>query len=449
MNKARDSVLLAQTSHQDALSQWTGEVPEHWHSRRLKNWVRINETVLPENTDPDLEFRYMEIGAVNSGALLETPQKTKFSTAPSRARREVKAGDTLISTVRTYLKAIWHAKDPGTDLVCSTGFAVLTPRQGTNPKFVSYLVQSEPFTDMVTAESVGTAYPAISENKLASFEIHVPPPDEQTAIVRYLDDADQRIRAYVSAKERLITLLEEERQAVIHQAVTRGLDPNVRLKPSGVEWLGDVPEHWEIQQLKQITRIIRGRFAHRPRNDASLYDGPYPFIQTGDVTRSGKWITTYEQTLNDRGFAVSKMFPKGTLVMTIAANIGDVAILDLDACFPDSVVAFIPNRNVDRDYLYHLFQSMKTEFLRMAPVNTQGNLNIDRIGTTVIALPPVAEQTAIAARLNQVAYETDAATGRARRQIELMEEYRTRLIADVVTGKLDVRNSVPVMPEEG
>ena len=143
--------------------------------------------------------------------------------------RQVRAGDTLISTVRTYLKAVWYAEDPGTDLVCSTGFAVLTPKDGTNPKFVSYVAQSEPFTDRVTAESVGTAYPAISENKLASFEVYIPPANEQDAIVRYLDEADRRIREYVSAKERLIALLEEEKQAVIHKAVTRGLDPNVRL----------------------------------------------------------------------------------------------------------------------------------------------------------------------------------------------------------------------------
>ena len=278
---------------------------------------------------------------------------------------------------------------------------------------------------------------------LQNFPVPLPPRDEQAAIVRYLDDADQRIRAYVSAKERLIVLLEEERQAVIHQAVTRGLDPNVKLKPSGVEWLGDVPEHWEIQQLKQKSRIFRGRFSHRPRNDASLYDGPYPFIQTGDIARAGKWITTYEQTLNDRGLAVSQMFPKGTLVMTIAANIGDAAILDLDACFPDSVVGFTPIHNVDRDYLYNLFQSMKTEFLRVAPVNTQGNLNVDRIGATIVAFPPLAEQTAIAAHLNQLAYGSDTAIDRARRQIELMEEYRTRLIADVVTGKIDVREAKP------
>ena len=269
----------------------------------------------------------------------------------------------------------------------------------------------------VRERSTGTSQ--IRNESRADTCCSAPPLDEQAAIVRYLDDVDRGIRDYVSAKERLIVLLVEERQAVIHQAVTRGLDPNVRLKPSGVEWLGDVPEHWEIQQLKQKSRIFRGRFSHRPRNDPSLYDGPYPFIQTGDIARAGKWITTYEQTLNDRGLAVSQMFPRGTLVMTIAANIGDsAAILDLDACFPDSVVGFTPSHNVDRDYLYNLFQSMKTEFLRMAPVNTQGNLNVDRIGATIVAFPPLAEKlplrTPQSARYEQTPYRARRRTLRSR-----------------------------------
>ena len=269
-----------------------------------------------------------------------------------------------------------------------------------------------------------------------------PPLAEQTAIVRYLDQADKCIRRYVSSRERLIELLEEYRQAVIHHAVTRGLDSDVRLKPSGVEWLGDVPAHWEVKRVKQVSRILRGKFTHRPRNDPSLYNGPYPFIQTGDVARAKKTIVEYSQTLNEQGLAVSKMFPTGTLVMTIAANIGDVAILDFEACFPDSVVGFVPHQNVDRDYLYYLFRAMKAEFLREAPVNTQGNLNVERIGARHIALPPISEQTAIVAYIDKATAAIDAAIDRARREIELLGEYRTRLIADVVTGKVDVREAV-------
>ena len=134
--------------------------------------------------------------------------------------------------------------------------------------------------------------------------------------------------------------------------------------------------------------------------------------------------------------------------MTIAANIGDVAILSFDACFPDSVVGFVPSKNVYRDHLYYLFRAMKREFLREAPVNTQGNLNIERIGSRKVALASLSEQTDIVEHLDKATADIDTAIDRARRQIELVEEYRTRLVADVVTGKLDVREASAQLPEE-
>src|SRR5262249_51457975 len=154
-------------------------------------------------------------------------------------------------------------------------------------------------------------------------------------------------------KERLIALLEEKRQAVISHAVTRGLDPAAPLKDSGVPWLGMVPKHWEVKKLKNASQVLRGKFTHRPRNDPRFYDGPFPFIQTGDVATADKYITTYSQTLNEEGYAVSKEFPSGTVVMAIAANIGDVAILTFNACFPDSVVGFSPSVRMDTDFLYY------------------------------------------------------------------------------------------------
>ena len=276
----------------------------------------------------------------------------------------------------------------------------------------------------------------------------LPPVPEQAAIVRFLDHADRKIRRYIRAKQKLIKLLEEQKQAIIHRSVTRGLDPNVRLKPSGVEWLGDVPEHWELKRVKQAAKILRGKFTHRPRNDPALYDGAYPFIQTGEVARAEKEITQYRQTLNARGLAVSKMFPSGTLVMTIAANIGDVALLEFEACFPDSIVGFIPRTGVERDFLYYLFRAMKVELLREAPVNTQGNLNVDRIGSRAIALPPANEQDLIVLSIEADTARLSDGIKHARREIDLLHEYRTRLIGDVVTGKLDVREAAKQLPAE-
>jgi len=288
----------------------------------------------------------------------------------------------------------------------------------------------------------------LGPSDLLNIEIAVPPPAEQAAIVRFLDSVSGQLERAISAKRRVIALLNEQKQAIIHRAVSRGLNTTEPYKSSSISWLGDIPEHWEVRRVKQATRIIRGKFTHRPRNDPSLYDGLYPFIQTGAVAKAEKFITSYKQTLNEKGLAVSKLFPSGTLVMTIAANIGDVAILSFDACFPDSVVGFVPSREVDRDYLYLVFLCMKPELLREAPVNTQGNLNVERIGSMVMPFPKLKEQQAIVKWVESETRTFTTAISRLEQEIELLREYRTRLAADAVTGKLDVREAAAKLPDE-
>ncbi len=204
--------------------EWLGDVPAHWEVRRLKHWIKINEAVLPETTDPDFDFRYLEIGAVGTGVLVEEPSTIRFAHAPSRARRIVKSGDTIISTVRTYLKAVWFAEEVNDALICSTGFAVLTPRRATAPKFVSYVVQNNAFTDRVTAESVGIAYPAIAESRFRSFHVCVPPLAEQAAIAAYLDKQTAAIDAAITRAQREIDLLSEYRTRLIADVVTGQVD---------------------------------------------------------------------------------------------------------------------------------------------------------------------------------------------------------------------------------
>ena len=204
--------------------EWLGDVPAQWEVRRLKHWVGINEAVLPETTDPDFDFRYLEIGAVGTGVLVEEPSTIRFAHAPSRARRIVKSGDTIIFTVRTYLKAVWFAEEVNDALICSTGFAVLTPRRATAPKFVSYVVQNNAFTDRVTAESVGIAYPAIAENRFRSFYVCVPPLAEQAAIAAYLDKETAAIDAAITRARREIDLLSEYRTRLIADVVTGQVD---------------------------------------------------------------------------------------------------------------------------------------------------------------------------------------------------------------------------------
>ena len=420
--------------------KWLGDVPEHWEVRRTK-------TVLRERSQKGFPDEPLLAATQAKGVVRKEQYENR--TVPAlkdlHLLKLVKVGDFVIS-LRSFQGGIEYAREEG---IISPAYTVLYPTDPSVHAYLALLFKSKPYIDNLTLHVTGIRQGQnIDYAELNRSYLPLPPLPEQAAIVRYLDYVDRRIRRYVIAKERLIGLLEEEKQAVIHRAVTRGLDPNVPIKPSGVEWLGDVPAHWERRRLSQVSGIRRGKFTHRPRNDASLYDGPYPFIQTGNIASAGKMILEYRQTLNERGLAVSTMFPRGTLVMTIAANIGDVAILNFDACFPDSVVGFFSNNHVLRDHLYYLLLAMKREFLREAPVNTQGNLNIDRIGSRRVAFPPLLEQAAIVGYLDQATADIDTAFNRARRQVELIQEYRTRLIADVVTGKLDVRAAAARLPNE-
>ncbi|RNL65870.1 restriction endonuclease subunit S [Zhongshania marina] len=268
----------------------------------------------------------------------------------------------------------------------------------------------------------------------------LPGMQEQQKIATFLDYKTRQIDRLIEKKKSLIEKLEERRIAVITQAVTKGLDKDVKIKPSGVDWLGDVPEHWEVKPVKFMTQIIRGKFSHRPRNDPAFYDGEYPFIQTGDVAQAGKYVESFTQTLNERGYFVSKEFPAGTLIMTIAANIGDMAIINFNACFPDSIVGFVPEDDVQLNYLFYMFVAMKKKLMSTAVLNTQLNLNVDRIASLVSVCPPVEEQFLIYEYLDLEVNRIDSVKRKMEDAIFSLNEYRSSLITASVTGMIDVRN---------
>jgi len=265
---------------------------------------------------------------------------------------------------------------------------------------------------------------------------------EQNSIVRFLDHKTGQIDRFIANRQKQIELLKEQKAEIIKNAVTKGIDSAVILKDNGDIRLGKVPIGWEVMELKFAARMMRGKFSHRPRNDERLYGGEYPFIQTGDVTKTEKYITTYHQTLNEWGYSVSKMFPKGTVVITIAANIGDIAILDFDACFPDSVVGFFSKKNLT-EYLFYLLKSMKEVFICESIEGTQLNLSVDRLSSIKIAIPDPDEQKQIVDFIVNETSNIDTLISKYQKQIDLMQEYRLSLISQTVTGKIDVRGWKP------
>lgn len=423
---------------------WIGTIPTHWEVRRAKYVLREVDSRSGDGAEQLL--RVSQFTGVTERRRTDGEDSPDTRAASLVGYKQVAPDDLVVNIMLAWNGSMGVSRHAG---IASPAYCVYRFMPDFQPWYFHHLLRSPAYKGRIKAVSTGVVESRLRlySDDLFRLETLVPPASEQAAIVRFLDHADRRIRRYIRVKQKLIKLLEEQKQATILRAVTRGLDSSVRVRPTSVDWLEEVPEHWVSVRVKQVTKVLRGKFTHRPRNDPSLYDGPYPFIQTGEVARAGKLITSYRQTLNDHGLAVSRLFPAGTLVMTIAANVGDVAILDFEACFPDSVVGFVPQDRVERDFLYYLFAVMKPVLLREAPVNTQGNLNVDRIGARSIELPPPEEQRQIVLAIERECAPLIEAIARAQREVQLLREYRTRLIADVVTGKLDVREAASQLPE--
>ena len=433
--------------YKDSGIEWLGEIPAHWEVKRLKTAASVELS----NVDKKSEHGQVRVKLCNYVDVYYNDRITaelEFmdSTAtPDQVRRfQIASGDVLI----TKDSESWNdiavpavVAEDLKDVLCGYHLAHIRPRPDLHGRFLGRQFSAIGLRDQFHVAANGITRFGLTGNGIRTSLFPIPPIKEQHAIADFLDRETAQIDGLVARKERLIDLLQEKRAALVTRAVTRGLDPNVPMKDSGVEWLGKIPKRWKVKRVKQAAEILRGKFTHRPRNDPSLYDGRYPFIQTGDVARSQKVIVRYRQTLNEKGLGVSKLFPSGTLVMTIAANIGDVAVLDFAACFPDSIVGFVPRDGVHRDFLYYVFLAMKPELLREAPVNTQGNLNVERIGShgTQIPLPGVMEQSAIAAFLDCETAKLDALIAKIRQAINHLKEFRTALISAAVTGKIDVR----------
>ena len=274
----------------------------------------------------------------------------------------------------------------------------------------------------------------------------VPPLPDQAAIVRFLDHADRRIRRYIRAKQRLITLLEEQKQAIIHRAVTRGLDPNVRLKPSGVEWLGDVPEHWEVRRLKVKLRPIDRRSSSGTETLLSL--------------RRDFGVVVYAEHFSRPPQAASlvgyKLVETGELVVNrLQANNGLLFCSRLSGVVSPDYSVFTARSPVDMEYLGSLLRTItyKAHFRRESTglgTGSAGFLRLydDRLLETPVALPPIEEQRTLLVSLNEITASLCRAIDRQHVGVTLLREYRTRLIADIVTGKLDVREAAARLPDE-
>ena len=217
--------------------------------------------------------------------------------------------------------------------------------------------------------------------------IPLPPLQEQKKIAYILSTVQRAIEA----QEQIIQRTTELKKALMHKLFTEGL----RNEPQRQTEIGPIPESWEVVSLGEIGQIERGKFSHRPRNEPRFYGGNYPFVQTGDVSNCDGYVRSYSQTLNEEGLAISKMFPAGTILITIAANIGFTGILQFDSACPDSLIGISPSKLVKTEFLNYYLITQQPKMDQLAPKGTQKNINIQFLKPWPIPLPDREEQEKI------------------------------------------------------
>ncbi|ELA9892391.1 restriction endonuclease subunit S [Vibrio parahaemolyticus] len=444
----------AYPEYKDSEVDWVGYIPLDWQVTRLKYVASIFGRIGFRG------YTVNDIVGEGEGAIVLSPSNIvgdKFTLAKTSflswqkyyesPEIMVEKNDVLlVKTGSTYGKST-IVTDVDSPMTINPQMALIK-NTTIDSRFLAYLFNSSLIKAKIDVNNTGSGMPTMTQENINNFPIPRPNSKLDTQIANFLDHETAKIDTLIEKQQQLIKLLKEKRQAVISHAVTKGFNPHAPMKDSGVEWLGEVPEHWVTKSYRYACKIYRGKFGHRPRNDPAFYDGDYPFIQTGDVARAGKMITSYSQTLNEKGKEVSQLFPAGTLMMAIAANIGDTAILGFKAYAPDSVVGFKPYADLDIEFLRYSFMAALPALEQTSTQSTQANLNVDRIGAVKAVFPAYDEQREIVQYLDGLLNQYDSIEKRCKEAIALMQERRTALISAAVTGKIDVRNWKAAKPQD-
>ena len=443
--------LKSYPAYKDSGVEWLGEVPAHWEV--IPNRTLFEEVKERDHPEEPMLSVTIKQGVIRQKDLLEDSSKKDSSNLDKSAYKLVRPGDIAYNKMRAWQGSVGASDYQG---IVSPAYVVERPRKGVSSHYFHYLLRTPAFAKEAERWSYGITSDmwSLRPEHFKMIYACLPPPTEQTAIVRFLDHADRRIRRYIRAKQKLIALLEEQKQAIIHRTVTHGLDSNVRLKPSGVEGLGDVPAHWEVVALGYLATKFGSGVT--PRGGATVYqETGIPFLRSQNIHFDGLHLGGVARITPrlHQSLSNTHVKPGDVLLNITGASIGRVCSVPdhfSEGNVSQHVCIIRPKKN--RLLSGFLASFLSTAFMQREIRFEQNGasregLTLHSIRNFKIVLPTISEQQHILAEIRAHTERLAVAVTATRRQIDLIQEYRTRLIADVVTGKLDVRKAAAELPE--
>ncbi|MBI2745404.1 MAG: restriction endonuclease subunit S [Burkholderiales bacterium] len=408
----------AYPGYRTARMRWLPPVPEHWNEQRAKTFFR--------EVDERSKTGHEELLSV-SHLTGVTPRSQKnvtmFKAASYVGSKLCQPGDIVINTLWAWMAALGASRHVG---IVSPAYGVYRPHRtdSFNPAYLDYLLRTRAYVAEYIGRSTGirSSRLRLYPNQFLDIALLQPPRPEQDQIVAYLRAQDAHIARLIKAKRELIGLLNEQKLRIIDHAVTRGLSASVALKPSGIEWLGDVPKHWEVLPLRRILRVKSGDMIHASEETEDgwpIYGGNGPRGFTKKVNSHGPML----------------------LIGRVGAKCGCIHRVDGKFWASEHALRVIPLREFDQEFFEHLLRWV--DFNRFAIRTAQPLINSTIVREQICAVPPVPEQVEIRKWIADECQPLDETIQRAEEEIKLIREYRDRQIADVVTGQVDVRGWVP------
>jgi type I restriction enzyme S subunit len=436
------------SGYKDSGSRSLGTVPEHWEVRNLRTLIR------PRNERDRADLPLLSV-ARERGVFVRslTDAKENHNVIPEDLSnyKVARAGSLVINKMKAWQGSMGIAPADGIVSPAYFVYDLALP----NRAFGQALLRSRPYVAHFAQASDGVRVGQwdLTISGMRAIPVLIPTPAEQAAIVRFLDWANGRLEPAIRAKRKVVALLNEQKQAIIHGAVTRGLDPSVALKPSGVPWLGDIPRHWDVWRIGRVARVGNGSTPSRG-NPSYWQRGLYPWINSSQVNRGQ--IDSADQFVTQRALSECHLprVPAGSVLVAITGQgktRGMSAVLRIEATINQHVAYMTPRLTVASPEFLQLSLTAAYPQLRASSDDagsTKGAITCEQLKRFKLPIPPRAEQDELVTRIHAETRELDAVASRLNREIDLLREYRSRLIADVVTGKLDVRQAAARLPDE-
>lgn len=435
-------------AYKDSGLPWLGHVPAHWEVRRAKFLLR--EIDARSLTGKEQLLRVSQYTGVTQRMAIEGTDAPDTRAESLVGYKSVRPDDLVINIMLAWNGSMGVSRFCG---IASPAYCVYRFSDGALPWYFHELLRSPLYKQRIKTASTGVVESRLRlySDDLGRIELLLPPPSEQAAIVRFLDWANGRLDRAIRAKRKIITLLNEQKQAIIHQAVTRGLDPSVRLKPSGIPWLGEIPEHWEVISLRMRYTVELGKML-----DAKRITGRHsiPYLRNRDVQWDRVLVTDLPVMDIPPAEIARYTVKQGDLLVCEGGQVGRSAFWDeqLPVCGFQKALHRVRCLDGSRDYPRFFFYQMQLAagrgaFAADGNENTIAHLTCEKLRRHRFAFPPVGEQMAVAEFLDRELRQFQVIASCLEREIILLREYRTRLVSDVVTGKLDVRDAAEHLPD--